>query len=144
MIIALREISFIKRQALEAYPEECCGIIVGRVERMNDKSLHNSVYRVAPCVNRFQGNKQMGFEIALYESHEIAIAAQEMGYDVLGTYHSHTTYGAFPSGSDCDHAKPNHSLLIVAVHEKVIKEIRSFRRTTTSKEIHEEPVHIRF
>ncbi|PIO47199.1 MAG: hypothetical protein CMR00_11720 [[Chlorobium] sp. 445] len=146
MQISLKKLELIKRYAREAYPYECCGVLVGIVERHYDLSTENIVLEVAPCENIYQGDKRTGFEISAFDMYDIALTAQRAGLQVLGTYHSHTQTSAIPSAMDFDFLPAEHSLMILAVTGRVVYEIRSFSRTRQSlgfDDIFEEQVRLR-
>lgn len=147
MQISLRKLELIKRYAREAYPFECCGLLVGTIERHRDGSFENIVYEVAPCQNIYQGDRRTGFEISAFDVYDIELTAKRMGLQVVGTYHSHTLTSALPSATDFDFLPAEHSLMIVALKGKVVYEVRSFSRTRQSlgfDDIFEEAVRLRF
>jgi proteasome lid subunit RPN8/RPN11 len=145
MIISLYNLNLIKRHAKEVYPEECCGLIVGKEERGYDGSIENVAYRIAPCVNELSGDRTMGFEISKFQWNDIHLVARQLGCDIVGTYHSHTLHGAFPSGVDCDFTPPKKSMVILALKSGVIKEMRSYIREIKNhkSELREEQILFR-
>jgi len=140
MLISLANLNRIKAHAKETFPEECCGLLIGNVEEEN--SIRRNIVRyIAPCVNRLRSDRTMGFEIAAYQRYDIEMAAKEYGMSIVGTYHSHTRFGAFPSATDCDATPIYQTMLIVAVANGVIEETRAFCKNI-NREVMEE--HIRF
>jgi|YNPBryulayer2012_1023412.scaffolds.fasta_scaffold01113_6 proteasome lid subunit RPN8/RPN11 len=140
MLISLSNLNRIKAHAKETFPEECCGLLIGNVEEEN-AIRRNIVRYIAPCVNRWRGDRTQGFEIAAYQRYDIEMAAKEYGMSIVGTYHSHTLFGAFPSAADCDEIPIYQTMLIVAVSNGVVEEVRAFCKDI-NREVVEE--HIRF
>lgn len=77
-------------EAEEAYPRECCGVMLGRAERIVGIVTARNVHP----------EPRMHFEIdprALIDAHRYA---REGGPQVLGYYHSHPAGSAEPSVTD--------------------------------------------
>jgi proteasome lid subunit RPN8/RPN11 len=107
--IALRR--QIEREGVAAYPNECCGMIVGRdvgTQRIVE-SLYAvpNVYAADEQYHRFAADPlvQMGIEKE----------ADAQGKLVLGFYHSHPDHPARPSETDRQAAWPFYSYLIVSI-----------------------------
>lgn len=142
MLISLSNLNQIKAHAKATFPEECCGLLIGNFEEEN-AIRRNIVRYVAPCVNRLRGDRTQGFEIAAYQRYDIEMAAKEYGMNIVGTYHSHTLFGAFPSASDCDATPALQTMLIVAVNMGVIEEVRAFCKNI-DRDISEEQIQFLF
>lgn len=81
-------------EAEKAAPNECCGLLLGRVGRIEEA---RPAANVAPDPSRH-------FEIdpaALFAAHR---AARDGGPQLLGYYHSHPAGHPLPSATDCEHA----------------------------------------
>jgi proteasome lid subunit RPN8/RPN11 len=79
-----------RREAERAAPEECCGLLLGRGELVDE---------VHPAAN-VAGERRRRFEIdpqALVDAHR---AARGGGPEVVGYYHSHPSGPAAPSATD--------------------------------------------
>jgi proteasome lid subunit RPN8/RPN11 len=106
----------IEREGANAYPNECCGILIGR--EADGKRL---VDRLVPMKNVFDKAEQYHrFSIdpmALARAEEEA--ARE-GNAVIGFYHSHPDHPAHPSEYDRTHVPPweFYSHVIVAIHAR--------------------------
>ncbi len=102
----------IARHAERSYPEECCGILLGRVGEDGVKHVSalipvENVREAAARARRY-----------LIEPETVAAAERQAaaaGLDVLGFYHSHPDHPARPSEFDREHAWPFWSYVIVAV-----------------------------
>ena len=104
----------IEAEAVAAYPNECCGILVGRdKERVVD--------RIVPMANAFDPQERyhrFSIDPLLLAGAEESAAAE--GKAVIGFYHSHPDHPARPSEYDRTHVPPwnFYSHVIVAVEKK--------------------------
>ncbi len=93
------------------YPDECCGLMLGRLVQ-GDKHI----LELLPAENaRKESDRHNRFLISPRTMFEAEKRAREKGMEVLGFYHSHPDAEAKPSRFDLDHAWPFYSYLIVSV-----------------------------
>ena len=96
-----------------AYPNECCGILIGR-----DVGGRRVVERLEPGQNVFQADERYHrFSIDPRAQIKAEREAEAEGKVVLGFYHSHPDHPARPSEYDREHAWPFYSYVIVAVEK---------------------------
>jgi len=95
-----------------AYPNECCGVIVGEIDTAGAKTA-----RRALAINnaREDGEQYHRFLITPEDMMNAEQTARAMKLDVIGFYHSHPDHPSAPSGYDKDHALPFYSYVIVSV-----------------------------
>jgi proteasome lid subunit RPN8/RPN11 len=105
-----------------AYPEEGCGVLVGR-----DEGTERIVERVIPLDNRREGERSRRYLIPPEELLVVERDAREAGLDVLGFFHSHPDHPARPSAFDLEHAWPYYSYLIVSVAHGRVAAAASWR-----------------
>ena len=104
----------IEAEGIAAYPNECCGILVGRDrERVVD--------RIVPMANAFDPQERyhrFSIDPLLLAGAEESAAAE--GKAVIGFYHSHPDHPARPSEYDRTHVPPwnFYSHIIVAIEKK--------------------------
>jgi proteasome lid subunit RPN8/RPN11 len=99
----------IEGEGARAYPNECCGIMIGR-----DEGRRRYVERLEPVANEFEeGERYHRFLITPADLMRAEKAAG--GRLVLGFYHSHPDHPARPSEYDREHAWPFYSYVIVAI-----------------------------
>ena len=105
----------IEAEGAAAYPNECCGILVGRdVGAAGEK--RRVVDRLEPGTNVFEAGEQYHrFSIDPRQQMRAERAAEVEGKVVLGFYHSHPDHPARPSEYDREHAWPFYSYVIVKV-----------------------------
>jgi proteasome lid subunit RPN8/RPN11 len=105
-----------------AYPEEGCGVLVGR-----DEGTERIVERVIPLDNRRDEERSRRYLIPPEELLGVERDAREAGLDVLGFFHSHPDHPARPSAFDLEHAWPYYSYLIVSVAQGRVAAAASWR-----------------
>lgn len=111
----------IRVHAMEAYPEECCGILIGKEE-----SAGKEVYDVLRIGNAKEENRTRRFLITPEEYRRAEAGAGAAGLGVMGFYHSHPDHPARPSQFDLDHAWPWCSYVIVAVEQRIPAAVKSW------------------
>ncbi len=111
----------IKVHAMEAYPEECCGVLVG-LETDSGKE----VYDVIRIDNAKEENRKRRFLITPADYTRAEAAASAEGLGVMGFYHSHPDHPSRPSQFDLDHAWPWCSYVIAAVEERIPAAVKSW------------------
>jgi proteasome lid subunit RPN8/RPN11 len=99
----------IRRHGEAAYPAECCGAMVGRVE-----GAAKEVLRLSPAVNRRTDDPHR-YLIAPDDLRQLEREVREAGQEIVGYYHSHPDHPALPSAFDAEHAWPWYSYLIVRI-----------------------------
>ena len=131
-----------------AYPEECCGILVGRTEKAAggdgaapaDSVLVRVVRLVAAENEREDENRHNRYLIPPKVILRTEKEARADGLDVVGYYHSHPDHPSRPSDFDRDHAWPGYSYLIVSVRDGRARDERSWRLRDDRSRFDEEPI----
>jgi len=124
----------VSRYAARAYPEECCGVLIGR--RSGSAA---QVDEILPTENRAE-DRTRRYEIdpkALIDAH---LTARERGAEVVGYYHSHPESPAVPSERDRSTAWTDTSYLIVRVERGGATGIRSWSLSSGEGAFREEEV----
>jgi proteasome lid subunit RPN8/RPN11 len=113
----------LRRHAEEAYPRECCGVLVGR-----EAGDGRRVTRTVRCANAAAGDAGARYEIDPRDLLRAARAARERGEAIVGFYHSHPDHPARPSAADLAEACwPGCSYVITSVERGRAGETASFR-----------------
>lgn len=115
------DLAEIEQHAEAAYPDECCGVLVGRQDETG--VFVNEVF-ATPNAHLDAGN---GFEIPAESLVEIMTAARVAGSEVVGYYHSHPDQEAKPSSTDERDGWPQVSYLIVEVTDGIAGRSTSWR-----------------
>ena len=112
----------IRRHGADAYPEECCGFLLGRITEVG-----NDVTAAVPAKNRRIANRERRFRISAEDFHRADHVAREQGWDIVGFYHSHPDHPAEPSATDLAEATfPGHTYVIVSVFDHRPQEVTAW------------------
>jgi len=113
----------IRRHGEKTYPEECCGVILGKAEGRGQKTIA----RLIPIDNaKNMEEKHNRFLITPDDVMQAELTARAYEQDVIGFYHSHPDHPAEPSAFDLDHALPFYSYIIVSIEKGKAKKLTSW------------------
>lgn len=132
-------ISSIRTHAENTYPEECCGLLLGRATG-DVKTL----VEVWPTQNAWTAEVEddCSPEKLLTKRRRYAISPADMlkgmkdgrdrNLEIIGIYHSHTDSAAVPSECDRSLAWAQYSYIIVSVRQGCSEDLRSWSLDTDS------------
>jgi proteasome lid subunit RPN8/RPN11 len=122
-VIALRAktLAAIREHGREAYPEECCGALLGV-----ETSGTARVARVERVENARREERRRRYRIEPLEYARVERLADAEGLSVLGFYHSHPDHPAVPSEYDREHGLPFFHYVVVAVGAESSGEAASY------------------
>jgi len=104
-------------QAYDCYPEEACGLLIGRPGS-------NNVVRFVACANTTQSGKVYTIEPKAMLRAEREAEAE--GMEIIGVMHSHTHTEPYPSQTDVNQAvDPSWHYIIVSLKREA-PEVRSY------------------
>ena len=104
-------------QAYDCYPEEDCGLLIGRPGS-------NNVVRFVACANTTQSGKVYTIEPKAMLRAEREAEAE--GMEIIGVMHSHTHTEPYPSQTDVNQAvDPSWHYIIVSLKREA-PEVRSY------------------
>ena len=127
----------IRAEGESAYPNECCGVLIGEVDDKGVKTLkHSEAIRNA----REDGEQYHRFLITPEDMMQAEITARKRKQDVIGFYHSHPDHPALPSDYDKEHALPFYSYVIVSVNKKKAEALTSWELTSDRKNFESEKI----
>jgi proteasome lid subunit RPN8/RPN11 len=134
LVIATKVLREIQSHAEEAYPEECCGLLIATDGKKVVESMRMK--------NVYPGPRHDRYHIDPLEFYRADRMAGQRGLYVRGIYHSHPDYPASLSSFDLEHSFPWYSYLVMSVSGGRVKDLKSWLanegRTATS----EEPIDI--
>ncbi|MEI8185727.1 MAG: M67 family metallopeptidase [Chlorobiaceae bacterium] len=136
-----RKFEIIQEQAFRELPYECCGLLVGKKNTDHRGNIENIVYEVAPCANCLYHGKEQGFEISRNEYLDVEREAERIGYEIIGSYHSHINSPAIPSLHDVDFARAGHTLLIISLMNAQPREVTAWLRRNSGG-FHQEQIRV--
>jgi proteasome lid subunit RPN8/RPN11 len=122
LVLASYHLDALERHAAETYPEECCGLLLGRA--LADGA---AVEQVRPAANVAVRARRQSYVIDprdLLAGHKRARAE---GLEVVGYYHSHPDRPALPSERDRRHAWPGTRYVILGMAAGAVAEVRGWR-----------------
>ncbi len=104
-----------------AYPNECCGALLGVCE--NGAKL---VKEAVELENAFTGSRRNRYEVRPEDLLRADRAARDRGLDLIGIYHSHPDCDAYFSATDLKNSCPWYSFVVVSVRGGKVDHVRSF------------------
>jgi proteasome lid subunit RPN8/RPN11 len=121
LTIAASVLDEVHAHCRDAYPQECCGAIVGRIV-----DIGKSADRIVRLENAEPDAPERRFVIDPRRLMELGRAVSAEHLDVIGFYHSHPDSPARPSATDLEWAWPVYSYVIVSVADGEIADTRSY------------------
>lgn len=122
LVIEQKPLDEMYRDALQSFPDECCGFFFGK--ELEEERLISHILVVN---NSKEGDKRRRFEIAPKDYLDAENFADKNNLQLLGVYHSHPNHPAVPSEHDRVAAQPYFSYIIISVKENKIADIRSWQ-----------------
>ena len=127
----------IKVHAMQAYPEECCGMLLGKEDGQT-----KIVCDVIQMKNTKAEYRTRRYLIDPEDYKRAEEQATEEGVSVIGLYHSHPDNPPQPSQNDVEHALPWWSYLIVSVESGLPTTVKSWMLEDDHSSFKEENVEI--
>ncbi|MEE8185359.1 MAG: M67 family metallopeptidase [Thermodesulfobacteriota bacterium] len=123
----------IKDHAMDVYPSEGCGVLVGTGDRVL------KIYRVEN-INKERANDR--YEIDPSDILRIEKEASNESQDIIGFYHSHPDHPDMPSDFDRERAWPDYRYIIISVRNGTEVSIRSWKLVDNREKFEEERLMI--
>lgn len=136
LVLPRAELAKIHHHALDALPEECCGLLVGR------SAGERVVTEARPARNVHPGPREARYTVDPLEVLRLDREVRGTDVDLLGFYHSHPGYPAEPSDFDRARAWPGFTYLILRLEGERAGEARAWRLAAVGKPFEEEPVSL--
>ena len=111
----------IREHGREAYPEECCGALLGTADNGCAR-----VARIARMENARREERRRRYVIEPLEYARVERQADSESLSVLGFYHSHPDHPAVPSEYDREHGFPFFHYVVLSVGAGVPGEAASY------------------
>lgn len=109
--------------AERAFPEECCGVMLGR-DRDDDVREVTFVHAIENTKDENRKRRYLIEPNALLAAEKLA---RQKGLDLVGIYHSHPNHPSQASEFDREHAMPFWSYLIISCMDGKATSVQSFR-----------------
>jgi proteasome lid subunit RPN8/RPN11 len=127
LVVDPKSYAELRLHAVEAYPEECCGVLLGSFREGGPEKQSKAVSAVR-CVNTRRDSSRNRYAIDPTELVCIQRQAREQGLEIVGFYHSHPDHPAQWSSTDLAEAYwVGCSYIITSVVKGKAAETRSFR-----------------
>ena len=128
--------------AREAYPNECCGAMLGVVagdQTGGDQTDGDKAVRIAMRLeNAFAGAQAARYELRPEDLLAADKAAREREMDLIGIYHSHPDCDAYFSKTDLQNSCPWYSFVVLSIQKGEFHHANSwlpnFDQTEAAKE----------
>ncbi len=127
----------IREHGARAYPSECCGALLGRVEEESKVAIE-----AMPLENARTTDRETRFLVGDDAYVRVEREADRRGLALLGFYHSHPDHPARPSSTDLASALPWFSNVILAVREGTPEAMTSWVLDEDRTRFREEPVEL--
>jgi proteasome lid subunit RPN8/RPN11 len=129
--ISTTQLQIIYHHAETIYPEECCGILLGRLARNTDND--KIVVEIIPTINAWEGStdkisrtKHSRYIIPPQEILQAQKRAENLQLEIIGFFHSHPDTVAIPSECDREQAWEVYSYPIISVIQGKVQSIASW------------------
>lgn len=109
--------------ARNAYPKECCGILLG-VELEGGERLVTSAYASR---NAYEGDQSDRFLIDPRDQVKANLKSRAEGIDILGFFHSHPDCDAYFSATDLKNSWPWYSNVVLSIRSGELADAKAFR-----------------
>jgi len=119
--------------ACQAYPNECCGAMLGAIDD-GAKTVRIGM----PLENAFEGAQATRYELRPQDLLAADKAARERRMDLIGIYHSHPDCDAYFSKTDLQNSCPWYSFVVLSIQNGEFHHANSwlpnFDQTEAAKE----------
>lgn len=140
LLLSTTEFEQIRQHGEEAYPNECCGVLLG-----GGNSERRWVSRVVRCVNTKGQAARTRYKIAPKQLIDIQREGRERGEEIVGFYHSHPDAPPHWSRTDLEQAYwLGHAYVIISIIRGNALEMKSYMLAgdDDSRRFEEEPVKV--
>jgi len=95
--------------AQAAYPNECCGAMLGTAGDAKTVSV------ALPLENSYEGSRERRYELRPEDLLHADKEARRRGMDLIGIYHSHPDCDAYFSETDLKNSCPWYSFVVLSI-----------------------------
>ncbi|PSF37277.1 hypothetical protein C7H19_11205 [Aphanothece hegewaldii CCALA 016] len=133
IIVTFQQLQQMKTHAQLTYPEECCGLLLGKVTSqgsilMEVRETENSwTDEIGEELFTQTGSKQDRFYIAPEVLFKVQKEVRDLNCSIIGVYHSHPDHLAIPSKMDQEIAWPEYSYIIIALNSEKVTDINCWK-----------------
>ena len=117
------QLALMRETARHGYPEEVCGILVGRSAATGGYE----VVRVVATANAMEENRRTRYVVPPADLLREQRQARDDGMEMIGFFHSHPDHAARPSEHDREMAWPWYAYIIVSVTDGRATDVAAWR-----------------
>ncbi|MDO4344876.1 MAG: M67 family metallopeptidase [Eubacteriales bacterium] len=129
--ISENEIQKLCQYAVDEYPNECCGILLGSKRTGSVQEIYRA--KNVAAIDR----KNLHFLMNPLELYRVELEAEKNHMEIVGFYHSHTDYPAVLSAEDISFMIQGCVYLVVPVMKGICGEIKCFMKENGDGEVYE-------
>ncbi len=134
-------VKMVSAEAERAFPEECCGVLIGRIPEAFEKPGRAVLVEEARLLPNAWESSSRGNRYRMDPGLLAPIEREFSGArGIVGFYHSHPSVPAWPSPFDLELAWPCYSYWIVSVREGRMDGSRSWVRSEDGHAFIEEEI----
>jgi proteasome lid subunit RPN8/RPN11 len=137
LIISKKKLDAVFEIVENAYPEEGCGAMLGRID--GEKRI---VEEIRELQNSSSVDRKIRYEISPADLFSIIKNERETGQKILGFFHSHPYHPPIPSSTDREFSWPDYSSLIVSVNDSKAHQWITWRLRDESAQLEIEDVSV--
>jgi proteasome lid subunit RPN8/RPN11 len=104
------------------FPNECCGVMVGRTDETGKKQVTGAV----PMENAYKGAQEDRYELRPEDMLAADKGARAEGLDLIGIFHSHPDCDAYFSKTDLENSCPWYSFVVLSIKKGKFDHAASF------------------
>jgi [CysO sulfur-carrier protein]-S-L-cysteine hydrolase len=141
----------ISRHAQEAFPEECCGVVLsnGISDQVHAlRNIQNQLHAIDP--QTYPRTATIAYAMDPQELNEVVREAESKGAKLMAFYHSHPNHEAYFSAEDKAFASPfgeptfpETAQIVISVYGGVVKRIAAFAWSEDRQDFVELPIEQR-
>lgn len=135
LVLRAKETEIVHTHLCRTYPEEGCGVLVGR-----ERNGVREVVHVVPVENRREDSRARRYLISPEQLLAADRSARAAGLEVVGFFHSHPDHPPEPSSFDRENAWPWYSYLIVSVQRGSVAGQSAWRLREDRTRFDSEPI----
>ena len=138
----------ISRHAREAFPDECCGVILSTGDSDRVQALENIQNRLhALDPQTYPRTAAIAYAMDPLELESVLAQAQASGHKLKAFYHSHPDHDAYFSDEDKAFARPfgeptypDAAQIVISIYNRAVKVIRAFAWSGDKNDFVEVPI----
>ena len=132
-----QDLERIEKEGVASYPNECCGMLLGKEE-----DGRKIIAEILPLRNARDDSPRNRFLILPEDFIRGDQEARSRGLDIIGFYHSHPDHFAQPSEYDRAHAWPWYTYLILGVNGGVAGALTGWQLTEDRSQFLQEELRV--